>query len=189
MGYFEGINSQRGIAWRCSDSLSLRKFLGIARGDDSPDHSSLSYIRNRLPFEVHRDVFIWVLALQRLRSEKTEQTFAHVCETGGARRTWLTGIDKLRKRYLLSAAGHNLSVLMRVLFNMGTPRGLQQFANDLAGIVSSLYFACLIMAGLKIVARRNTTAYQPCFQNLPTAAPSATEPADAWEIACISTGC
>jgi transposase len=55
VGYFEGINSQRGIAWRCSDSLSLRKFLGIPLGEDSPDHSSLSYIRNRLAPEVHRE--------------------------------------------------------------------------------------------------------------------------------------
>jgi transposase len=359
VGYFEGINSQRGIAWRCSDSLSLRKFLGIPLGEESPDHSSLSYIRNRLPLEVHRDVFVWILALaerkkllkgktvavdsttleanaamksivrrdtgedwneyltrlmqeeglledrdeppsddelrrfdktrqskrvsndewvsetdpdsritkmkdgtthlaykaehvvdldtemilaaeiyhateadsqtledslnaaqtnqreagsdaqitdavadkgyhaneqltsldqqtpyrtyipepqlkhqrvwtdkppgqkeavyanrrrtrgergkklQRLRSEKTERTFAHVCETGGARRTWLIGIHKLRKRYLISAAAHNLSVLMRVLFHMGTPKGLQQFRTDLEGIVSSLYLACL----------------------------------------------
>src|SRR5215217_1497699 len=63
VGYFEGINSQRGIAWRCSDSLSLRKFLGVPLGEDSPDHSSLSYIRNRLPLEVHRQVFVWILAL------------------------------------------------------------------------------------------------------------------------------
>jgi transposase len=55
VGYFEGISSQRGIAWRCSDSLSLRKFLGIPLGEDSPDHSSLSHIRNRLPLEVHRE--------------------------------------------------------------------------------------------------------------------------------------
>src|SRR5213079_1912425 len=100
------------------------------------------------------------------RSEKIERTFAHVCETGGARRTWLTGIDKVRKRYLISAAAHNLGVLMRVLFNMGTPRGLQQFANDLAGIVSSLYFTCLIMAGLKTASGRITTAYRPCYRKL-----------------------
>ena len=55
--------STRRIAWRCSDSLSLRKFLGIPLGEDSPDHSSLSYIRNRLPLEVHRDVFVWILTL------------------------------------------------------------------------------------------------------------------------------
>jgi hypothetical protein len=67
--------------------------------------------------------------LQRLRSERVERTFAHVCETGGARRTWLIGIDKLRKRYLIAAAAHNLGRLMRHLFQMGTPRGLQPFVD------------------------------------------------------------
>jgi transposase len=357
VGYFEGLNSQRGIAWRCSDSLSLRDFLGIPLGEDSPDHSSLSYIRNRLPHSAHEAVFVWVLALlqkkkllqgktvgvdsttleadaamksivrketgedwkqyltrlmkeeglieedddppsdetlrkfdksrtdkkvsndewtsptdpdaritkmkdgtthlaykaehvvdlkteailaaeiyhadwhdtqtledslhqaqinlaeagsdteiveaaadkgyhsngtltelrehttyrtyipepqlkharvwtdkpteqkaavyanrrrtrgakgkklQRLRSERTERTFAHVCETGGARRTWLTAIENVRKRYLMSAAAHNLGLLMRSLFKMGTPRGLQQFKTDLEGVVSSLCLA------------------------------------------------
>jgi IS5 family transposase len=339
VGYFEGIGSQRGIAWRCSDSLSLREFLGIPLGEDSPDHSSLSVIRNRLPLEVHREVFVWFLRLaqerkllqgktvavdsttleanaamksivrrdtgedwneyltrlmqdegvieknetpsdeelrrfdkqrknktvsndewvsetdpdariarmkdgttdlaykaehvvdlesdiilaaevyhadqgdthtledsvnhaqtnqreagsdvpiedvaadkgyhgaetlteirehtpyrtyipeperkhecrwtdkppeqkkavyanrrrtrgargkrlQRLRSELAERSFAHVCETGGARRTWLRSIEKVQKRYLLSAAAHNLGRIMRELFGMGTPRGL-----------------------------------------------------------------
>jgi transposase len=347
VGYFEGLSSQRGIAWRCSDSLSLREFLGIPLGEDSPDHSSLSVIRNRLPLEVHVAVFQWILGLastkkllkgksvgvdattleadaamksivrketgedwkeyltrlmkeegviaaddtpsddelrrfdkqrkdkkvsndewvsptdpdariakmkdgtthlaykaehvvdlesnlilgaeiyhaneadtqtledsvqqaqtnlreagsatqiedvvadkgyhanetlselsehtpcrtyipepeskhprvwtdkppeqkaavyanrrrtrgqrgrklQRLRSERVERTFAHVCETGGARRTWLHGIDKLRKRYSIAAAAHNLGCLMRALFQMGTPRGLQAFADPLS---------------------------------------------------------
>jgi transposase len=359
VGYFEGINSQRGIAWRCSDSLSLRDFLGIPLGEESPDHSSLSVIRLRLPHAVHEAMFVWVLGLleqkkllkgkkvgvdsttleadaamksivrrdtgedwneyltrlmqaegllaegaeppsaeelrrfdksrqdkkvsndewmspndpdariakmkdgtthlaykaehvvdletsailaaeiypadrhdtatledslhqaqinlgeagseteiqeaaadkgyhsnetitalrehttyrtyipepelkhdrvwtdkpseqkaavyanrrrtrgehgkklQRLRSELTERTFAHVCETGGARRTWLTGIENVRKRYLISAAAHNLGLLMRSLFKMGTPRGLQQFKNDLEGVVSTFYLAWL----------------------------------------------
>jgi transposase len=344
VGYFEGIGSQRGIAWRCSDSFSLRDFLAIPLRKDSPDHSSLSVIRNRLPLDVHAAVFQWILGLasikkllkgktvgvdsttleadaamksivrrdtgedwqeyltrlmqeqglieendtpsdeerrrfdkqrkdkkvsneewvsetdpearitkmkdgtthlaykaehvvdleseviiaaeiyhadqadthtledslhqaqinlveagseveigdaaadkgyhsndtitelrehttyrtyipepeqkhdrvwtgkppeqkaavyanrrrtrgergkklQRLRSERVERTFAHVCETGGARRTWLIGIDKLRKRYLIAAAAHNLGCLMRKLFHMGTPRGLQAFAD------------------------------------------------------------
>ena len=362
VGYFEGINSQRGIAWRCSDSLSLREFLGIPLGEDSPDHSSLSYIRNRLPLDVHQAMFVWVLALltqkkllkgksvgvdsttleadaamksivrrdtgedwkeyltrlmkeeglldedddppsddelrkfdksrqdkkvsneewvsetdsdariakmkdgtthlaykaehvldleteailtaeiyhadqadtqtledslhqaqlhqqqagserqikeavadkgyhanetltalhehttyrsyipepasphcrvwtdkppeqkaavygnrrrtrgargkklQRLRSERLERSFAHVCETGGARRTWLTGIENIRKRYLISAAAHNLGLLMRSLFQMGTPRGLQEFKTDLEGVVSSLRLAWLAIA-------------------------------------------
>ena len=353
VGYFEGIGSQRGIAWRCSDSLSLREFLGLALAEDSPDHSSLTRVRNRLPYEVHAQVMVWVLRLahekkllkgrkvgldattleanaamksivrrdtgedwqeyltrlmqeeglidehdeppsddqlrrfdkqrkdkqvsndewvsptdpdsriarmkdgtthlaykaehavdletemilaaeiyhadqsdpqtledslqqaqtnlieagsdtvirevpadkgyhsaatlaairehtpyrtyipepkrkyacrwidkppeqkaavyanrrrtrglrgkqlQRLRSERVERSFAHVCETGGARRTWLWGIDKVRKRYQIAAAAHNLGLLMRKLFGIGTPRGLQ----TLADLALALYLA------------------------------------------------
>lgn len=383
VGYFEGINSQRGIAWRCSDSLSLREFLGIPWGEASPDHSSLSHIRNRLPLEAHQAVFVWVLGLaeerkllkgqtvavdsttleagaamksivrkdtgedwndyltrlmqeqglltnedarpsdedlrkfdkarknkrvsnaewesptdpdsriarmkdgtthlaykaehvvdldteiilaaeiypataadtatledslhvaqtnqraagseqaieevaadkgyhanetianldehtsyrtyipepelpcdrvwtdkppeqrravynnrrrtrgahgkrlQRLRSERVERTFAHVCETGGARRTWLAGIDQVRKRYLLSAAAHNLGVLMRSLFNMGTPRGLQQFRTDLE-VVSSWCLAWLAVSGLLMpIQQRSSPATPPRARKSP----------------------
>ena len=79
--------------------------------------------------------------LQRRRSERVERTFAHVCETGGARRTWLRGIDKVRKRYLLAAAAHNLGCLMRHLFGMGTPRGLQGIAGLLAAVLPALNHA------------------------------------------------
>ena len=61
--------------------------------------------------------------MQRRRSEVTERTFAHVCETGGARRTRLRGRENVQKRYLLQAAGANLGVMMRALFGLGTPRG------------------------------------------------------------------
>jgi transposase len=64
-------------------------------------------------------------ALQRERSEKVERSFAHVCETGGSRRTWLRGIEKVRKRYLISAMARNLGLLMRALFGIGTARSLQ----------------------------------------------------------------
>ena len=67
VGYFEGIQSQRGIAWRCADSLSIRQFLGLKLTDHSPDHSSLTVIRERLPYTVHESVFEWVL---RLANEK-----------------------------------------------------------------------------------------------------------------------
>lgn len=358
VGYFEGIGTQRGIAWRCADSLSLRKFLGVAPTEDSPDHSSLSVIRDRLPAEVHRAAFVFALKLaaeknlldgktvgvdsttleanaamksivrrdtgedwqeyltglmreagivgsdetptleqmkrfdksrknkkvsnddwespsdpdsriakmkdgtthlaykaehavdlktemiisaeiyhadqgdthtiedtvrlgqvnledagsdgevqdvvgdsgyhsaetletfanatpfrtyivqprlpagksrtwtdkppeqrvavyanrrrwrgargrrlQRQRSERVERTFAHVCETGGARRTWLQRIEKVRKRYLIAAMTHNLGRLMRELFGMGTPRGLQQGAELLDALLRALYLA------------------------------------------------
>ena len=63
VGYFEGIDSERGLEWRCSDSLSLRKFLLLEMRERVPDHSWLSRTRARLPHEVHTAVFDWVLAL------------------------------------------------------------------------------------------------------------------------------
>jgi transposase len=355
VGYFEGIGSQRGIAWRCADSLSLRKFLGIALTEGTPDHSSLSRLRERLPLDVHAAVFQFILqvteakgflkgktiavdattleanaamksivrrdtgedwkeyikrlmveageieddedppadeiarfdrkrkdkkvsnrewrsetdpdsriakmkdgrthlaykaehaidldtgvllaasvyhadevdtatigptisdaqdnligaeseaeieeviadkgyykhetigdleyteglrtyiaepkkqqrhrwknkpeaqrravannhhrnggergrSLQRQRSEKVERSFAHVCRTGGARRTWLHGIEKVRKRYLIAAMAHNLGTLMRGLFGWGTARSLQAFG-VLADVLHTTLFA------------------------------------------------
>src|ERR671938_2197269 len=63
VGYFEGIDSERGIEWRCSDSLSLREFLRLESRERVPDHSWMSKTRGRLPHEVHEQVFAWVLAL------------------------------------------------------------------------------------------------------------------------------
>src|SRR6202035_104241 len=63
VGYFEGIASERGIAWRCSDSMSLRDFLRLESREQVPDHSWLSKTRGRLPREVHERVFGWVLKL------------------------------------------------------------------------------------------------------------------------------
>ena len=61
VGYFEGIESERGIEWRCADSLSLRDFLQLSTGESVPDHSSLSRTRSRLPLSIHQEVFTWVL--------------------------------------------------------------------------------------------------------------------------------
>src|SRR5690242_742387 len=62
VGYFEGIDSERGLEWRCADSLSLREFLRLGATERVPDHSWLSKTRGRLPLEVHEAVFAWVLA-------------------------------------------------------------------------------------------------------------------------------
>jgi transposase len=64
VGYFEGIDSERGLEWRCADSLSLREFLRLGERERVPDHSWLSRTRSRLPLEMHDAVFTWVL--QRL---------------------------------------------------------------------------------------------------------------------------
>ena len=61
VGYFEGIDSERGLEWRCADSLSLREFLRLGEREPVPDHSWLSRTRSRLPVDLHDRVFTWVL--------------------------------------------------------------------------------------------------------------------------------
>ena len=61
VGYFEGLCSERAIAWRCGDSLTLREFLGYELSERTPDHSTLSGLRRKLGDQLHRDVFDWVL--------------------------------------------------------------------------------------------------------------------------------
>ena len=60
IGYFEGIDSERGIAWRAADSLALRDFLGLDLHDAPPDHSTISRTRRLIAVETHRAVFTWV---------------------------------------------------------------------------------------------------------------------------------
>lgn len=67
IGYFEGIDSQRGIAWRSADSLSLRRFLSIALDELTPDHSTLTNTRKRLPQEVFHQVFEFVLKIAKVK--------------------------------------------------------------------------------------------------------------------------
>jgi transposase len=63
IGYFEGLDSERGIAWRAADSLSLRRFLGYALDEETPDHSTISRTRRLYWLETHRAVFRWVLGI------------------------------------------------------------------------------------------------------------------------------
>jgi len=63
IGFFEGIDSERGIAWRTADSMSLRSFLGYGLSQTTPDHSNLSRTRNRIDLDTHQAVFDWVLAV------------------------------------------------------------------------------------------------------------------------------
>jgi len=101
--------------------------------------------------------------LQRQRSEQVERTFAHVCETGGARRTWLRGADAVQKRYLMAAAAHNLGRLMRELFGMGTPRGQRKAAEWLPAFLCTVQLAWLaVLRVLGFLTRTITT-----FWNLP----------------------
>jgi transposase len=63
IGYFEGIDSERGIAWRVADSMALRQFLGYELTEGTPDHSSVSRTRRLMSVETHRKVFQWVLSV------------------------------------------------------------------------------------------------------------------------------
>src|SRR5215467_12186380 len=89
VGYFEALDSQRAIAWRCSDSLSLRAFLGVPLTEPTPDHSSLTRIRQRLPLDVHERVFIHVLRVaqdKKLLRGKTVAVDATTLEANAAMR-------------------------------------------------------------------------------------------------------
>ena len=57
IGYFEGIGAERGIAWRLADSLALRRFVGIALDEYTPDHSTISRTRRLIDLDTHREVF------------------------------------------------------------------------------------------------------------------------------------
>ena len=112
-------------------------------------HQAVTNNRRRIRGDRGRD-------LQRLRSEKVERSFAHVCETGGGRRAWLRGIDKVRKRHLMTAMAHNLGVIMRGLFGMGTARSLQASG----GLADALHFA---LSSILRLLEPITTSTGPIF--------------------------
>jgi hypothetical protein len=103
--------------------------------------------------------------LGRLRSERVERSFAHVCDTGGSRRSWIRKLEEVTKRYRIAAAAHNLARIMRLLFGIGKPRVLQAPA-DLLWLVQFTMLALwrLPEAGSRrrtfVAGRRSTPA--PC---------------------------
>ena len=121
-------------------------------------------------------------ALHRKRSELVERSFAHVCETGGARRCWLRGLEKIRKRYLLAAAAHNLGLILRKAFGMGKPRG----AHGASGLLCLPYLAISRLSSHPIGP---TDRYEGIWHVLTILAsainPASRRPAEA----TFSTGC
>ena len=90
LGYFEGLDSERAIAWRAQDSLSIRRFLGLGLSEAAPDHSTISRTRRRIDVESHRRVFSWVLgrlAESGLLSGKTVGVDATTLEANAALRS------------------------------------------------------------------------------------------------------
>ena len=325
VGYFEGVASERGIAWRCADSLSLREFLGYELTETTPDHSTLSGLRRKLGLPLHRAVFDWVLdvaaregilkgrrvavdstmlqanasmktivrrcdgvsyrkyleklakaehavdvdsgvtvaaevhgadqgdpatmaitasqvdeavmrvgisggmtevvadrgyhadevigklqtmglrtsiaekkqksnwkavaqhvgqekmlrlrqafrrnhrrvrsaagrALQKLRAEYPERSFAHVCNTGGFRRVFVRGKRNVAKRLQIHVAAADLGIVLRKLFGVGTPRGLQGRLAALLALFSALILAFRRFWGTQRPLRRHSVAERP----------------------------
>lgn len=90
IGYFEGIDSERGIAWRLADSLTLREFLGLGATQEPPDHSTISRNRRLIDVETHQEVFTWVLgvlAQEKLLRGKTLGIDATTLEANAALRS------------------------------------------------------------------------------------------------------
>ncbi len=90
LGYFEGIDSERGIAWRASDSLTVRSFLRLPLDEEPPDHSTISRTRRALDLETHRAVFTWVqerLVAAGLLKGKTVAIDATTLEANAAMRS------------------------------------------------------------------------------------------------------
>ena len=99
IGYFEGIDSERGIAWRTADSLALRGFLGLSLDQVPPEHSTISRTRRLIDLETHRSVFTWILQVlatadlvkgktigsMRRRSRRTQRYGASCGVTRGKR--------------------------------------------------------------------------------------------------------
>jgi len=108
IGYFEGLDSQRGIAWRCADSLGLRAFLGFSLTEATPVHASMTIIRQRLPESVFDKVFVFVLNLlekQGLVRGKTVAIDATTLEANAAMKSIVrkdSGEDW--KQYLMGLA-------------------------------------------------------------------------------------
>jgi transposase len=108
VGYFEGIDSERGIAWRASDSLAIRSFLQLPVAEPSPDHSTLSRTRRAIDLETHRAVFTWV-------------------------QQWLVGVGMLRgKTIAIDATTLEANAAMRSIVRRDTEQSYQEFLTSLA---------------------------------------------------------
>ena len=125
----KGYHSAEGL--ELADSLALRTYIPEPKyahdrtWTDKPGEYRRVVYNNRRRVQRQKGK-----RLQRLRSEHCERTFAHVCDTGGARRSWLRGVVDVTKRYLIAAAAHNLGRILRALCGIGKPRVLQAGAGE-----------------------------------------------------------
>src|SRR3982751_533404 len=130
VGYFEGIDSERGMAWRAADSLGIRAFLRIALDEIAPDHSTISRTRRLIDVETHRLVFVWlleILAEQGLLRGRTIGIDATTLEANAALRSMVrrdTGeqYEEFLRR-LAQESGIETPALNRSITDIISPRG------------------------------------------------------------------
>ena len=156
------------------------KYRGRRHWQDKPEGQQALVYANRRRVRGQRGQ-----QLGRWRSERVERSFAHTCETGGARRTWLRGVVDVSKSYLCRAAAHNLAIIMFALFGVGTARSLQA---GIAGIAA--IFACILVLWC-LQLRRNRSFTLPATELRLGTPPVAGLPSESFARfgAPISTGC
>jgi transposase len=160
---------------KLADEQAVRTYVaepqrtGRRHWQDKPDGQQDAVYGNRRRIRGQRGRW-----LGRRRSERAERTFAHVCETGGGRRTWVRGMVNVTKSYLARVAAHNLGVIMLALFGVGTPRSLQRgweaFAGPLVALQTIVHaFLTRFLSALSsLVRRRGAETLRPETHHGPT---------------------
>jgi transposase len=156
----KGYHSARAL--ELADALGLRTYIPEpkrarkSRWADKPEAYRIAVLNNRR--RTRRDKS---RKLQRLRSERVERSFAHVCDSGGARRSWLRGLADVAKRHLIAVAAHNLGRVLRKLFGIGKPRGLQGGLGLTALVPSTVTAIRLRLPGITRALTRPTPMTKP----------------------------
>lgn len=148
MGVIQEVAADKGYhsneVLQCCVDLDIRSYIPERQGGeriwaDKDQQAKAAFHGNRQRMKRSKGK-----ALQKRRSELVERGFAHICETGGARRTWLRGLEKVRKRHLITVAAHNLGLVMRSLFGFSKPRAFWAGA----GLAALCYFVITILAAV-----------------------------------------
>ena len=151
LGYFEGLDSERAIAWRAADSLSIRQFLDFALHKVPPDHSTLSRTRRLIDVETHQAVFTWVL--QRLADAatvvvpptSTTNVSRHGLRSSARDRTILAVREIGRRRWKKTSGYHGRTRVENAFFRYKSIIGDSLQARSPAGRGTEVVLACNIL--------------------------------------------
>ena len=149
--------------YHAAETLELSDYLGLRTYIPEPERQHQRRWTDK-PAEFQRAVYnnrrrmrrAKGKQLQRRRSEVCERTFAHVCDSGGTRRSWLRGLANVTKRYLIAAAAHNLGRILRKLFGIGKPKTLQGGSGLAALVQLAMLAAQITLTTLESFRHRST---------------------------------